>query len=202
MNNNIDSDENRTTPGSSIPGWRYSSGDFRSSNDAGMRCQENRWENSNQDDTDNWSRRQVRGRRAQVDGDMHGCVDGLSDTYQCNMPGRHSNTHLSSFHQGQLLRPGYTQVKFPPFSGKEDWNTWLVRFEVIANRYRWTNEERLDQLLPKLEGTAAQFVFTQLSPEVLNNYPHIVYEMNSRFRVIETARSFAAKFSQRTPETE
>ena len=196
MNNNTDSDQSRNTPGSSGPGWRYSSGDFRSSHDAGMRCQENRWEISNQDERGNWSGRQSRGGGAQADGDLHGCADGQSD--QCNMPGRHSNTHLSNFYRGQLLRPGCTQVKFPPFSGKEDWHTWLARFEVIAARYRWTDEERLDQLLPKLEGTAAQFVFTQLSPEVLNDYQHIVYEMNSRFRVIETARSFAAKFSQRT----
>ena len=69
---------------------------------------------------------------------------------------------------------------------------------MTANRYQWTDEERLDQFIPKLKGTAAQFVFTQLSPEVLNDYPHIVNEMNSRFQVIKTARFFAAKFSWRT----
>ena len=104
-----------------------------------------------------------------------------------NRPRRHG----SKFHR-------FASVKLPTFDGKEDWSTWITRFEVIANRYQWSEEERLDQLLPKLEGTAAQFAFTQLTPDILNDYGELLHEMNCRFRVIETPRSFAAKFSRRS----
>jgi hypothetical protein len=89
-------------------------------------------------------------------------------------------------------------VKIPSFTGKEDWAMWISRFEAIASRYGWSEDDKLDQLLPRLEGQAGQFAFSQLSPPVLNDYQELVAEMNSRFRVIETARSFAAKFSQRS----
>ena len=89
-------------------------------------------------------------------------------------------------------------VKLPSFDGKEDWSTWITRFEVMASRYEWSEEEKLYQLLPKLEGPAAQFVFSQLAPNVLNNYRELLHEMNCRIRLIETPHSFAAKFSRRT----
>ena len=56
----------------------------------------------------------------------------------------------------------------------------------------------LDQLLPRLEGQAAQFVFTQLPPMVLDSYQMLKEEIYTRFRTIETARSFASKFSRRS----
>lgn len=89
-------------------------------------------------------------------------------------------------------------MKIAGFNGKGDWATWIAQFEVIANRQGWTADERLDNLLPRLEGLAAQFAFTQLPPEVTNNYYDLIGEMNCRFRIIETSRSLTAKFSRRT----
>ena len=89
-------------------------------------------------------------------------------------------------------------VKIPSFTGKEDWATWIARFEAVAYRYGWGREERLDQLLPRIEGPASEFVFTQLPPAVVQNYDDLTAELNSRYKRIETARSFAAKFSNRT----
>ena len=48
-----------------------------------------------------------------------------------------------------------------------------------------------------MEGQAAQFLYGQLPRHILNTYEDIVKEMHNRFRVVETARSFAAKFSRR-----
>jgi hypothetical protein len=84
------------------------------------------------------------------------------------------------------------------YTGKEEWQTWIAQFETIANRYGWGVDERLDQLLPRLEGAAAQFVFSQLPPHVLDNYYELLGEIDSRFKIIETPRSFAAKFSRRS----
>ena len=88
-------------------------------------------------------------------------------------------------------------VKIPSFTGKEDWSTWIARFEAVAFRYRWGREERLDQLLPRIEGQASEFVFTQLPSSIVQNYDDLIAELNSRYRRIETARSFAMKFSSR-----
>ena len=88
-------------------------------------------------------------------------------------------------------------LKIPPFNGKEDWKTWINRFEAIADRRRWDEESRLDNILPKLQGKAGDFVFSQLSKDTLSCYRELVTELNSRFRVVETEKSFAAKFSQR-----
>ena len=93
-------------------------------------------------------------------------------------------------------------LKIPPFNGKEDWTTWINRFEAIAERRNWSEESKLDNILPKLQGKAGDFVFSQLSKDTLSCYQELVKELNSRFRVVETEKSFAAKFSQRSQRTD
>ena len=88
-------------------------------------------------------------------------------------------------------------IKIPPFTGKENWAVWLAKFEVIANRCGWSEDDKLDSLLPRIEGQASEFVFSQLPPAVLENYYDLTSEMTRRYRVIETSRSFAAKFTRR-----
>ena len=92
----------------------------------------------------------------------------------------------------------YLLTKMQPFNGENEWSTWIAQFEAIARRKDLSENEMLDQLLPRLEGQAAQFVFTQLPPMVLDSYQMLKKEMDSRFRTIETARSFASKFSRRS----
>ena len=92
----------------------------------------------------------------------------------------------------------FLDAKLPPFNGKEDWKVWLNRFEAVANRRQWDDDAKLDNLLPKLQGRAGDFVFTQLSNETISCYPQLVKELNSRFRVVETQKTYAARFSQRT----
>ena len=108
---------------------------------------------------------------------------GLQKGHERPSQHRHTNTH--------------TSVKIPPFQGKDDWKVWINRFEAIANRHRWSDEEKLDRLLPCLQGYAADFVFTQLRKEALQNYRVLVNEINFRFRVVETHKTFAARFSRR-----
>ena len=87
--------------------------------------------------------------------------------------------------------------KIPPYNGKEEWKVWINRFEAIADRRNWSEEVKLDNLLPKLQGKAGDFVFTQLSKDTLSCYRELVKELNSRFRVVETEKTFASKFSLR-----
>ena len=90
-------------------------------------------------------------------------------------------------------------LKIPPFHGKEDSKTWINQFEDMAERRNWSEESKLDNILPKLQGKAGDFVFSQLSKDRLSCYQELVKELNSRFRVVETEKSFAAKLSQSSP---
>ena len=98
----------------------------------------------------------------------------------------------------RIQEPRDYEVKLPPFNGKEDWKIWVSRFETYAERRGWSDDKKLDNLIPKLQGKAGEFVFTQLSRSTLSCYSELIKELNSRFRVVETKRTFAAQFSQRT----
>ena len=52
-----------------------------------------------------------------------------------------------------------------------------------------------------MQGSAGDFVSTQLRREALNNYHTLVAELNCRFRVVETSKTFAAKFSHRNQKS-
>lgn len=88
-------------------------------------------------------------------------------------------------------------TKLPIFTGKEQWNVWFNRFTEVADRRGWSNEDRLDEILPRLQGTAGEFVFGQLRREVRSNYSQLVSELNSRFRVVVTKKTYGAQFSHR-----
>ena len=75
---------------------------------------------------------------------------------------------------------------------------WVNRFEAVAERRQWDEETKLDHLLPKLQGKAGDFVYTQLPRRTLTSYNELIKELNSRFRVVETKKTYAARFSQRT----
>ncbi|KAH3770901.1 hypothetical protein DPMN_172199 [Dreissena polymorpha] len=60
--------------------------------------------------------------------------------------------------------------KKTPITGKEDWTVWSARFDAIARRFCWDDDDKLDNLLPMIEGQASEFVFAQLPTEVLSYY--------------------------------
>ena len=114
------------------------------------------------------------------DGDI-----GLSSTTN-GSNGRNTQSHVR-----------YDSVKLPNFTGKESWKVWFNRFTEIAERRRWSEEDKLIELLPRLQGAAGEFVFGQLQRSVRGNYETLVAELNSRFRVVETKKTFGAQFSKR-----
>ena len=108
---------------------------------------------------------------------------------------------VSSVERTHYSRPQVTSgsgdIKIPPFNGKEEWKVWVSRFETVADRKGWPEEIKLDNILPKLQGKAGEFVFTQLSRHTLSCYSELIKELNSRFWMVETRKTYAAKFSQR-----
>ena len=88
-------------------------------------------------------------------------------------------------------------IKLPPFTGRESWNVWFNRFEKIAIPQHWSSDRKLDEMLPRLQGPAGEFAFGQLSRRTRSNYYELSNELNNRFKVIETTKSFKTQFSRR-----
>ena len=74
---------------------------------------------------------------------------------------------------------------------------WYNRFEEVADTQKWSDDERLDQMLLKLQGVAGEFVFAQLSHTVRSNYKTLCKELKNRFRINETSKTFGVQFSRR-----
>ena len=87
--------------------------------------------------------------------------------------------------------------KLPPYTGKETWEVWYNRFHEVALISHWSDQEKLAELLPRLQGAAGEFVYGQLTHENRINYNTLITELNNRFRVVETCKTFASKFSNR-----
>ena len=87
--------------------------------------------------------------------------------------------------------------KLPAFTGKETWKTWINRFEALAEKFSLNDEEKHTALLQRLDGKAADVVFSQFSFDVRNNYKMLVRELNNRYRVVETTKTYIAQFNKR-----
>jgi hypothetical protein len=67
----------------------------------------------------------------------------------------------------------------------------------VAQRGGWSDERRLDELLPRMQGAAGDFVFGQLRPEVVSNYRELIAEMTTRYQLLESAKTYSVQFSHR-----
>ena len=120
-----------------------------------------------------------------------------------------SNSELSSDDECDTMTSRNMQLrarlsstcKIPPFTGKEKWEVWFNRFEEIAKRRCWTEDEKLDELLPRLQGVAGEFVFSQLSSKSRQKYHKLVTELGSRFKVVEVAKTYQVQFSKRVQKS-
>ena len=115
-------------------------------------------------------------------------------------PDRDSDDSCESRHGSDLVRMVHSRrsPKLPPFTGLgESWNVCLNRFNDVARSRGWTAAEKLDELLPRLQGQAGEFVYGQLSTRTRESFKGLSKELECRFRKIETAGTFRTKFSQR-----
>ena len=91
--------------------------------------------------------------------------------------------------------------RIPPFTGfehSETWKVWISRFNKIAKKRGWTKEQKLDELFPRLQSHAADFVFGQLSDSVTDDFDSLCKELSNRFMKIETEMTYRKKFDRRT----
>lgn len=95
-------------------------------------------------------------------------------------------------HQGSLTsRYLHLQGKRTGQSGLPSLKPWLIGMDGTMKTGSIT-------FFPELKGKRVNLFFSQLPPDMLNNYSALMSEMARRYRVIETSRSFAAKFSKRS----
>ena len=59
----------------------------------------------------------------------------------------------------------------------------------MAKRHNWDDDTKLDNILPKLQGRAGEFVFNQLTEEEISCDPKLIKELNSRVHTIETEKN-------------
>lgn len=90
-------------------------------------------------------------------------------------------------------------VKLPTFSGtsSDSWKVWYARFTTVANLYSWDEKTRLSELIQRLQGTAAEFVFDEIPADRLTSFDHLVSELDSRFKCVETNKTYRVQFGKR-----
>ena len=87
--------------------------------------------------------------------------------------------------------------KLPAFTGKEKWEVWLNRFEAVANLKGWDEHEKLQEVLPRLQGEAGDFAFDKMPQKNITKYKRLIRELSNRFGVVETARTYKLQFNRR-----
>jgi hypothetical protein len=152
--------------------------------------------------------REVHSTRTRMSRDSKGKADdstSSSDGSDVEVEGYSSGISRFSLNMGRAARFRTARshsVRLPAFTGKESWNVWINRFTAIADRQHWTNEQKLDELLPHLHGQAEDFVFSQLPRKTLGNFGALVNELNNRYRIVETTKTYAGQFSRRKQKPE
>ncbi|CAC5426771.1 unnamed protein product [Mytilus coruscus] len=73
---------------------------------------------------------------------------------------------------------------------------WINRIEAIARWRNWTDEEKLDELLPRIQGEAGDFVFTQLPTGVLERYTELLDLLAEIRNQEKRRRSIAAELKK------
>lgn len=87
-------------------------------------------------------------------------------------------------------------VRIPVFTGSssDSWKVCHAQFTTIANLNKWNETTCLSELMQRLQGTAAEFVFDEIPPESVSNYVSLVCEPVSMFKWVKRNRAFKVKF--------
>ncbi|MCG7869024.1 MAG: hypothetical protein JAY74_21980, partial [Candidatus Thiodiazotropha taylori] len=90
-------------------------------------------------------------------------------------------------------------VKLPAFTGNssDSWKVWFARFMTVADLNNWDESTRLSELVQRLQGTAADFVFDEIPREIISKFSSLVHELSLRFQTVETNKTFRVQFSKR-----
>ena len=137
-------------------------------------------------------------------------VTNSHENYPSVIRNTDSHPHLSNVRTTDVQKPATNtlcaktcakshNVRLPAFAGNftDSWKVWHAHFTTIADLNQWDKTTRLTELMQRLQGTAAEFVFDEIPQEMLTNYDSLVSELDSRFKSVETNRTFKVQFSKR-----
>ena len=71
----------------------------------------------------------------------------------------------------------------------------------MASRGDWSSEEKLDELLPRLQGVAGDFVYSQLSAITRSSYEWLTHEPSNRFMHVEVSKTCQVQFSKKNQKS-
>ena len=60
----------------------------------------------------------------------------------------------------------------------------------MADLNHWDEKTRLSELIQRLQDTAADFVFDEISSDSIKNYEGLVRELHLRFQSVETCKNY------------
>jgi hypothetical protein len=103
------------------------------------------------------------------------------------------DSYSSDVHEVSRRVKQTTNNRLPDYNGTEKWKFWINRFEAVADLHGWSRKERLSELLPRLQGTAGDFVYDQLSSRVTSSYSRLIKELENRFGEVDTAKIYITK---------
>jgi hypothetical protein len=72
-----------------------------------------------------------------------------------------------------------------------------VLIDLKMSRCHPHDKEKLDALLPRLQGEVGEFLYGQLCREARNDNMALTRKLKNRFRKVETTRLYGAHFSRR-----
>ncbi|KAK3098956.1 hypothetical protein FSP39_024662 [Pinctada imbricata] len=94
-----------------------------------------------------------------------------SDNLSVNSVSRSSGADSSSMHP---------RAKLPTYDGKEEFDVFIVPFERMAERYNWSEQEKIDKVYECLKGKAMWYMCS-LPKEMLRNFDTIKDGLMKRF---------------------
>ena len=122
--------------------------------------------------------------------------DKSDDDFECPVTPQSRDTvstselFTDSSSKGSTLHK--TDCKLPAYTGSEKLKVWLNRFESVAKLSNWTAKEKLQHLLPRIQGNAADYVFGTIA-----SYDNLIAEIESRFGTLENTRVYKTQFNNK-----
>lgn len=116
---------------------------------------------------------------------------------QLYMPGDPGEQPSSDF---QVEQPHIFSVPLPrqtTYDGTSNWQGFILPYMSLASTCGWAEEEKLFRLCSSLRGEAADYVFVQLTPEVVNSFELLKLALHSRFAEKRTTTSYLAQLEAR-----
>ncbi|XP_049326794.1 uncharacterized protein LOC125786977 [Astyanax mexicanus] len=100
-------------------------------------------------------------------------------------PDRGMGMHNNNSHHSDHAAPRYSTCcsssrALASFEGKDDWASFFIPFERMAQRQNWTSTERVDRLHERLRGAAIRFVCS-LPEHVREDYALLTEQLAQRY---------------------